>query len=64
MIGSRVVTCSSAGHRRGERHVGASALANGPVLGNLRDASDDLFAWAATRVAMYPQATLESYGLP
>ncbi|CAE6959396.1 unnamed protein product [Symbiodinium sp. CCMP2592] len=37
----------------------AEALANGPVLGQLRTASDDLFAWAATRVAMNPHASLE-----
>ncbi|CAE7364654.1 unnamed protein product, partial [Symbiodinium sp. CCMP2456] len=37
----------------------AQALADGPVLGALREASDDLFAWAATRVALAPNATLE-----
>ena len=37
----------------------AQALAEGPVLAELRDASDDLFAWAATRVALAPLATLE-----
>ena len=37
----------------------AQALAEGPVLGALKEASDDLFAWAATRVALAPHATLE-----
>ena len=37
----------------------AEALAKGPVLSKLQDASDDLFAWAATRVAAAPTASLE-----
>ena len=37
----------------------AEEMATGPVLGPLREASDDLFAWAAARVARQPDATLE-----
>ena len=37
----------------------AEELAFGPVLGRLTEASDDLFAWAAARVARAPEATLE-----
>ena len=38
----------------------ARKLHDGPVLGPLADASDDLYAWAATRVASEPHLTLES----
>ena len=37
----------------------AQELANGPVLSRLTDASDDLYAWAAARVARKPQASFE-----
>ena len=37
----------------------AEELATGPVLGQLREASDDLFAWAAARVARAPDAGIE-----
>jgi hypothetical protein len=36
----------------------AQALSDGPVLGRLQGASDDLYAWAATRVASEPSVTL------
>lgn len=36
----------------------AQKLADGPVLGALKDASDDLYAWAATRVANQPTIDL------
>ena len=36
----------------------AQKLADGPVLGALQDASDDLYAWAATRVANDPSISL------
>lgn len=36
----------------------AQALSDGPVLGKLQEASDDLYAWAATRVASEPSVTL------
>ena len=36
----------------------AQRLATGPVLGALQDASDDLYAWASTRVANDPKLTL------
>ena len=36
----------------------AQRLADGPVLGQLKDASDDLYAWAATRVANDSTVTL------
>ena len=38
----------------------AKELAAGPVLGPLEGASDDLYAWAASRVAREPALTLES----
>ena len=38
----------------------AQSLAEGPVLGKLHTASDDLYAWAATRVANDPGITLEA----
>ncbi|CAE7667777.1 unnamed protein product, partial [Symbiodinium necroappetens] len=37
----------------------AERLASGPVLSKLKEASDDLFAWAAARVARSPKADLE-----
>ena len=37
----------------------AVALAEGPVLGKLASVSDDLFAWAAAKVARNPNAGLE-----
>ena len=37
----------------------AEGMLAGPVLGHLQEASDDLFAWAATRVAQAPEASLE-----
>eukprot|EP00435_Cladocopium_sp_Y103_P035203 s583_g9.t1 len=37
----------------------AQSLAEGPVLSKLQNASDDLYAWAATRVANDPSITLE-----
>ncbi|CAE7778356.1 unnamed protein product [Symbiodinium sp. CCMP2592] len=37
----------------------AKEMIQGPVLGHLKEASDDLFAWAASRVAKNPQASLE-----
>ena len=37
----------------------AQALAHGPVLGRLEGASDDLYAWAAARVAREPQIQFE-----
>ena len=37
----------------------ARDLAEGPVLSRLEEASDDLYAWAAARVALDPQATFE-----
>ena len=37
----------------------AQTLAQGPVLGRLEGASDDLYAWAAARVAREPQLQLE-----
>jgi len=36
----------------------AQRLADGPVLSALQDASDDLYAWASTRVANEPSVTL------
>ena len=36
----------------------AQKLADGPVLGALKDASDDLYAWASTRVANQPSISL------
>ena len=36
----------------------AQRLATGPVLGASQDASDDLYAWASTRVANDPKLTL------
>ena len=36
----------------------AQRLADGPVLGALKEASDDLYAWAATRVANQPSISL------
>eukprot|EP00435_Cladocopium_sp_Y103_P041030 s1496_g11.t1 len=38
----------------------AQQLADGPVLGPLQGASDDLYAWAATRVANDPKVSLET----
>ena len=37
----------------------AQRLADGPVLGALKEASDDLYAWAATRVANQPSVSLQ-----
>lgn len=37
----------------------AQQLASGPVLGALQEASDDLYAWASTRVANQPDVKLE-----
>ena len=37
----------------------ATALAQGPVLGRLSNVSDDLYAWAAAKVARNPNAGLE-----
>lgn len=37
----------------------AEELASGPVLSALEDASDDLYAWAATRVARDESQTLQ-----
>ena len=37
----------------------AQQLADGPVLGALKEASDDLYAWAATRVANDPAVGLQ-----
>lgn len=36
----------------------AQKLASGPVLSNLQEASDDLYAWASTRVANDPAVSL------
>ena len=38
----------------------AQSLAEGPVLSKLKDASDDLYAWASTRVAQEPTISLAS----
>ena len=38
----------------------AQALATGPVLGKLQEASDDLYAWASTRVANDPAISFEA----
>ena len=38
----------------------AQALATGPVLGKLQEASDDLYAWASTRVANDPAISFET----
>ena len=38
----------------------AQALATGPVLGKLQEASDDLYAWASTRVANDPEILFET----
>ena len=40
----------------------AQALADGPVLGKLQEASDDLYAWASTRVANDPERLRGSDG--
>ena len=37
----------------------AKEMKDGPVLSQLAEASDDLYAWAAARVANEPEATLE-----
>ena len=37
----------------------ALELANGPVLGQLAEASDDLYSWTAARLSREPTATLE-----
>ena len=37
----------------------ALELANGPVLSQMADASDDLYSWTAARLAREPTATLE-----
>lgn len=38
----------------------AQSLSQGPVLSKLQAASDDLYAWASTRVANDPSITLEA----
>ena len=38
----------------------AQALADGPVLSKLQEASDDLYAWASTRVANDPEIPFET----
>ena len=38
----------------------AQALASGPVLGKLQGASDDLYAWASTRVANDPEIAFDT----